>query len=341
MKKFVALLLAVMMLMSMAVACNQRENQDDQSDQGGQTEKAKVNVTGIAGPTGVGLVHLMDADAKDQAKNDYTFNLVTDPTEAVAAVTKGSADIAAVPTNLASTLYKKTEGKVQVLAVNTLGVLYMMSNGVEIQSVADLKGKTIYTSGQGANPEYILKYVLEKSNLDPAKDVTIKFVDDNDLLVAALVSGEAEVAMVPEPKVTACMVQMKSAGKTPASVVLNMTEEWGKVAGDESTLMMGCVIVRKAFLDENPAAVVAFLEEYEASINAVKNDVDTAATLCETYGVIPKAAIAKQAIPRCNLTFVKGAEMKAQLSGYLKVLFGYNPAAIGGVMPDDAFYYAG
>lgn len=335
MKKFAALLMAAMMLMSL-VACGGNGQQ-----QGGETPKPPVNVTGIAGPTGVGLVHLMDADAKNEAKCDYTFNLVSDPTEAVAAITKGSADIAAVPTNLASTLYKKTEGKVQVLAVNTLGVLYMMSNGIEITSVNDLKGQTIYTSGQGANPEYILKYVLEKNGLDPAKDVTIKFVDDNDALVAALVTGEAQIAMVPEPKVTACIVQMKAANKTPAKVVLNMTEEWGKVAGSESALMMGCVIVRKEFLDKNPEAVRLFLEEYEASINAVKADVDAAAALCETYKVIPKAAIAKQAIPRCNLTFVKGAEMKTQLSGYLQVLFGYNPAAIGGKMPDDNFYYAG
>ena len=327
MKKLVALLLAGMMLMSMAVGCAQ----------GGQTSKAAVNVTAIAGPTGVGLVHLMDADAKGEAKCEYTFNLVSDPTEAVAAITKGTADIAAVPTNLASTLYKKTNGNVQVLAVNTLGVLYMMTNGAEVKSVADLKGKTIYSSGQGANPEYILKYVLEKNNIT---DATIQFVDDNDALVAALATGQAQIAMVPEPKVTACMTQMKAAGKTPAAVASNMTEEWGKVAGDESTLMMGCVIARKEFVEKNPAAVKAFLQEYEAAITAVKADVDAAAALCETYKVIPKAAIAKQAIPRCNLTFVKGAEMKTQLAGYLKVLFGYNPAAIGGVMPDDGFYYA-
>lgn len=336
MKKIVALLLAVMMLMSLAACGGQEKPQG--GDENKPAVKPAVNVTGIAGPTGVGLVHLMDADAKGESKCDYTFNLVSDPTEAVAAITKGTADIAAVPTNLASTLYKKTNGNVQVLAVNTLGVLYMMSNGVEVNSVADLAGKTIYSSGQGANPEYILKYVLEKNNV---QDVTIKFVDDNDALVAALVTGEAQLAMVPEPKVTACMVQMKAAEKTPAKVVLDMTQEWSKVGGSESSLMMGCVIARKEFLDKNAEAVKTFLQEYEASIHAVKGDVDAAAALCETYKVIPKAAIAKQAIPRCNLTFVKGAEMKAQLGGYLKVLFGYNPAAIGGAMPDDNFYYAG
>ncbi len=303
--------------------------------------KTKVNITAIAGPTGVGLVSLMKQNTNKKAANDYTFNLVSDPTQAVAAITGKSADIAAVPTNLASTLYKKTGGNVQVLAVNTLGVLYMLENGTAIKTVKDLKGKTIYTSGQGANPEYILRYVLEKNGLDPDRDVRIEFVADNDALVAAVVTGQAEVAMVPEPKVTACLTQMKSAGKTPATVALNMTEEWHAVAGDTSALMMGCVIVRNDFAEKNPDAVKAFLTEYEASINAVKGNVDAAATLCETYKVIPKAAMAKQAIPRCNLTFVKGTEMKTKLAGYLQVLYGYNPAAIGGAMPADAFYYAG
>lgn len=280
-----------------------------------------------------------NADAKE-AVNDYTFNLVSDPTLAVAAITSGSADIAAVPTNLASTLYKKTSGKVQVLAVNTLGVLYMLDCGAGISSVQDLKGKEIYTSGQGANPEYILNYVLEKNGLDPKKDVTIRFVEDNDALVAAIVQGKAQVAMVPEPKATACLVQMKSVGKT-VQVALNMTEEWNKVAGGSSALMMGCVIARKDFVEKNPVAVQAFLQEYKASIEAVKADVAAAAKLCETYKIIPKAAIAQQAIPRCNLTFVSGAQMKTQLSGYLNVLYAANKASIGGGMPADDFYYAG
>lgn len=330
MKKLLSVLLAVTLMALLFTACA-----------GKPKEKANVNITAIAGPTGVGLVSLLEKNEAGTAANKYTLNLVGDPTQAVAAISNKTADIAAVPTNLASTLYKKTGGNVQVLAVNTLGVLYMLENGNSIQSVADLKGKTIYTQGQGANPEYILRYVLEKNNLDPDKDVTIKFVADNDALVAAVATGEAQVAMVPEPKVTACRVQMKSAGKTPASIVLNMTAEWNKVANGESALMMGCVIARKEFVEQNPAAVKAFLKEYEASITAVKGDVDAAATLCEKYGVIPKAAMAKQAIPNCNLTFVKGDKMKSDLNGYLQILNGYNPASIGGQLPADDFYYGG
>ncbi len=331
MKKWMSIVLATLLAITLLAGCGASAPE----------EKTSVNVCAIAGPTGVGMVSLMEQDAKGTATNEYTFNLVNDPTQAVAAITQKTADIAAVPTNLASTLYKRTDGNVQVLAVNTLGVLYMLENGNSIKTAADLRGKTIYTSGQGANPEYILRYVLEKNGIDPDKDVIIHFVADNDLLTAAVVSGEADVAMVPEPKVTACRVQMKSAGKTPATIALNMTEEWEKVANGESALMMGCVIVRKDFAEAHPEAVEAFLAEYEASINGVKADVEAAATLCETYEVIPKAAIAKQAIPNCNLTFVKGETMKTQLSGYLKVLHGYNPASIGGSLPADAFYYGG
>ncbi len=334
MKKLTAILLSALLLVSVLTACGQGTEPDSSSEV--PAEKADVSVVAIAGPTGVGLVDLMEKNVNRQAANNYTFTVVTDPQQAVAAVANGSANIAAVPTNLASTLYKKTSGNVQVLAVNTLGVLYMLENGDSIQSVADLKGKTIYTSGQGANPEYILRYVLEKNGLDPDKDVKIEFAADNDTLATLVTNGTAQVAMVPEPKVTACIKQNAAINN-----VLNMTEEWSKVSGDASTLMMGCVIARKDFVQANADAVAKFLTEYEASINAVKADVPTAAQLCVTHGIIPKAPIAQAAIPNCNLTFVDGEEMKTQLSGYLKVLFDYNPAAIGGAMPADDFYYAG
>ncbi len=333
MKKFTAILLSALLLVSLLTACGQGVAPDSSSE--ALAEKANVNVVAIAGPTGVGLVQLMENNKNNEAANNYNFTVVTDPQQAVASVSNKSADIAAVPTNLASTLYKKTGGNVQVLAVNTLGVLYMLENGDSIKSVADLRGKTIYTSGQGANPEYILRYVLQKNGIDPDKDVTIEFVADNDTLATLVTNGTAKVAMVPEPKVSACLK-----ANTQVKNVLNMTEEWSKVSDGNSTLMMGCVIARKDFVQNNADAIKKFLAEYEASINAVKADVPTAAQLCVTHGIIPKAPIAQSAIPNCNLTFVKGGEMKAQLTGYLKVLFDYKPAAIGGAMPADDFYYA-
>lgn len=344
MKKYIVLLAAVLLLIGMLAGCSYFEDKPIEkypittptTKPVEEYKSVDINITAIAGPTGVGLVDLMQKQTDGQAANNYTFNVVSAPDQAVAAIANGSADIAAVPTNLASTLYKKTEGKVQVLAVNTMGVLHMLANGVEVSSVADLKGQTIYTQGQGANPEYILRYVLEKNGLDPDKDVKIEFVADNDALAAVVANGTAKVAMVPEPKASAVMMQNQDVKR-----VLNMTDEWEKVADADTALLMGCVIARKEFVEQNPEAVAKFLSEYKASIDAVVADVDAAATLCETYGIIPKELLAKQAIPNCGLVYLDGQQMKTQLSGYLHILFGYNPAAIGGQEPADDFYYVG
>ncbi len=322
MKKVSLILLALVMMVSMIAGC------------GGSYEAVDVKITAIAGPTGVGLVDLMQKQDEGKAANNYSFDVVTVPDQAVAAVVNGTADIAAVPTNLASTLYKKTNGNVQVLALNTLGVLHILANGESVSKVFDLKGKTIYTSGKGANPEYILRYVLEHNGIDPDKDVTIEFVADNDTLGTLVANGTAKVALVPEPKASAVMMQNQDVKR-----VLNMTEEWEKVNNSGIPLTMGCVVARKEFVEQNPEAVRMFLREYRASIYNVADNVETAATLCETYGIIPKAAIAKAAIPNCGLTFVEGSSMQMQLSGYLSILNNYNPKAIGGALPEKDFYY--
>ena len=324
MKRIMALALVLVLAIGVFAGCKKDEK-----------TPGDVRITAIAGPTGVGLVDLMQKSADGETANKYTFNVVSDPTQAVAAITNGDADIAAVPTNLASTLYKKTEGKVKVLAVNTLGVLHILENGDSIKSVKNLKGKTIYTDAKnkGANPEYILRYLLEKNGLKPDEDVRIEFAADLD---AAVASGEAKIALVPEPKASTYLMQNKSIRRA-----LNVTEEWNKVSDENCALMMGCVIARTDFIEKNPDAVALFLEDYMASINVAKTNTEAAATLCETYKIIPKAAVARQAIPNCGLVYVSGSMMKTRLSAYLKVLFDYNPAAIGGALPGDDFYYEG
>ncbi len=299
--------------------------------------KTAVNVGVIQGPTGIGMVNLMKADEEGKAANDYTFSVATSPEEISAKLANpnGGLDIAAVPTNMAAALYQKTQGKVKLLAVNTLGVLYMLENGNSVQSVADLRGKTIYSTGEGANPEYILRYVLSKNGIDPDKDVNIEFLTENTELVAKLKKGEATLAMVPEPMVSTVTTQSPN-----VRVAFGMNAAWDAVAGQSNKLMMGCVAVRSEFLEQNKAAVDAFLAEYKTSIEKT-SDVDTTAVLCETYGIIPKAAIAKKAIPNCALVFVSGADMKAQIAAYYTVLFEANPKAVGGKLPDDAFYYEG
>ncbi len=286
-------------------------------------QKAKPEVApkifAISGPTGVGMVHLM---------NDYDITLSSAPEEVVGKVANGEADIAAVPTNVASTLYKKLGGELKVLCVNTLGVLYIMDKDGSIKNFADLDGKTIYTMGEGSNPQYTLEYLLEKNNVQ----ATLKFAATNDELVAKMASGEAEIAMVPQPAATT------AAAKTGFKIALDVTAEWDKVSTD-SKLMMGCIIVRNEYLEANPKTVEQFLADYKASIEAVNADVPAAAALCEQYKIIPAAAVAEKAIPKCNIVYMEGADMKSGLEGYLKVLFDANPASIGGAMPAADFYY--
>ncbi|MBO4853920.1 MAG: ABC transporter substrate-binding protein [Oscillospiraceae bacterium] len=298
-------------------------------------EPTEMNVYVLAGPTGIGALPLWaKADGGEELQNVYHVTMTGANDEIVAAVSGGAADIACVATNMAATLYNKTEGGVKVLAVNTLGVLSVLTNGTDVSTVADLQGKTVYSPGQGANPEYILRYVLQGNGLDPESDVEIRFVGEGSELLGVWQTEPDAVILAPQPVATTLQMQYEG-----AKTALDMTEEWDKVSGGESTLMMGCVIVRTAFLEEHPAAVEGFLEDYAASIETARNDVEGTAALCQTYGIIPKAALAAKAIPYCGLTYVSGTQMREQLSGYLSVMFDANPKSVGGKLPGDDFYY--
>lgn len=292
-----------------------------------------INVAVIKGPTGVGMASLMEKDANTQTEYDYNFQLLSGPEQTVALLTNKTVDIAAMPTNLAANFNGKG-GDVTVLAVNTLGVLYILDSTGEVTDINSLKGKTIYSTGKGSNPEFILNYVLEKNGIDPEEDLTIEYLTDNTELSSKLVSDDIKIAMVPEPLVSTVTAKNKD-----LKVVMDMTEEW-KNAGGSGELMMGCVAVRNEFLENSPNAVADFMKEYEASIAACE-DVDAAAALCVKHEIIAAEPIAKNAIPRCNLVFVTGEDMKTKLSGYLSVLYQANPNSIGGQLPDENFYYSG
>ena len=331
-KSIVSLLLALTMALSLTACGTQANTEPDQPDD--TPAPAEVNLYVLSGPTGIGAMNLWAAADAGETQNTYHITMPGANDEVVAAISNGDADIAAVATNLAATLYNKTSGGVTVLAVNTLGVLSLLGNGQEIASIADLAGKTIYAPGQGANPEYILRYVLSGNGLDPDKDVTIRFVGEGSELLTVWQTDPEAVIMAPQPVATSILMQNEN-----AATLFNMTDEWDKVSGGDSTLMMGCVIVRNEFLQENPGAVALFLQEYAASIEKAQSDVEGTAALCEQYGLIPKAALAQKAIPSCGLTFVTGAEMKSALSGYLQVMFDADPKSVGGAMPGDDFYY--
>ena len=330
-KSVVSLLLAVALAFTLAGCGTKEEPAADDSD---ELTPAEVNLYVLSGPTGIGAMNLWAAADAGETANTYHITMPGANDEVVAALSNGQADIAAVATNLAATLYNKTDGGVTVLAVNTLGVLSLLGNGGEAASIADLVGRTIYAPGQGANPEYILRYVLRGNGLDPDRDVTLRFVGEGSELLTVWQTDPEAVILAPQPVATSILMQNEN-----ARTLFDMTEEWDKVSGGESTLMMGCVIVRNAFLQEHPDAVTLFLQEYAASIEKAQSDAAGTAALCEQYGLIPKAALAEKALPYCGLTFVTGAEMKAGLSGYLQVIFDADPRSVGGAMPDDGFYY--
>ena len=331
-RSLVSLLLALTLALSLTACGTQANTEPEQPDD--TPAPAEVNLYVLSGPTGIGAMNLWAAADAGETQNTYHITMPGANDEVVAAISNGDADIAAVATNLAATLYNKTSGGVTVLAVNTLGVLSLLGSGQEIASIADLAGKTIYAPGQGANPEYILRYVLSGNGLDPDKDVTIRFVGEGSELLTVWQTDPEAVIMAPQPVATSILMQNEN-----ARTLFNMTDEWDRVSGGDSTLMMGCVIVRNAFLQENPGAVELFLQEYAASIEKAQSDVEGTAALCEQYGLIPKAALAQKAIPSCGLTFVTGAEMKSALSGYLQVMFDADPKSVGGAMPGDDFYY--
>lgn len=333
-RAIVSLLLALTLALSLTACGGQANSEPEQPETQEEQTAAEINLYVLSGPTGIGAMNLWAASDAGETKNTYHITMPGANDEVVAALSKGDADIAAVATNLAATLYNKTDGGVTVLAVNTLGVLSLLSNGQEAATVSDLKGKTIYAPGQGANPEYILRYVLSGNGLDPDKDVTLRFVGEGSELLTVWQSDPEAVILAPQPVATSILMQNEN-----AKTLFDMTEEWDKIAGGDSTLMMGCVIVRNEFLQANPGAVELFLQEYAASIEKAQSDVEGTAALCEQYGLIPKAALAQKAIPSCGLTFVTGAEMKTGLSGYLQVMFDANPKSVGGALPGDNFYY--
>jgi len=290
-----------------------------------------VRASMLKGPTGLGAAKLME-DKADSAT--MAFTVFAEPTQAVAALTKGEVDIAALPTNLAANLYNKN-GDIQLLCLNTLGVLYILENGQEIADLSDLRGKTVYATGQGANPEYVLRYLLRESGLDPDTDVDLQWKGTADEVSALMAAGEAQVCMLPVPAATSVLMQNKDVRST-----IDLTQVWDETT-DRGVLTMGCVVARKAFVETNPEAVELFLDEYGASIAYMSDpaNLDEAAALAEKHGIVPKAALAKKALPDANLCFVTGDDMIQGIQGYYQVLYDADPASVGGALPGEDFYY--
>lgn len=345
MKKFVNYLLIIVVFISSMVftACTNTTVDEELNSENKQIEKGKeevqknditFNIAVLKGPTGMGIAKLMDDVNKGTSKIKANFSIYGAPDELVGKIINGEVDIAAVPTNLASVLYNKTEGKVQLAAVNTLGVLYILETGNEITNIEDLRGKKIWASGKGATPDYVLQYILKENGIDPENDVDIDFSLQHAELAAAVASNDASIALLPQPHVTTALMKNSN-----VRIALDMTKEWEKVAGDKSKLSMGCIIVNKKFANENKDMVNQFLKEYKSSIEWVNDNHKEAGTLIEKYEILPNAAIAEKAIPTSNIVYIDGEEAKSVLKGFYDVLFNFNPASLGGKIPDEGFYY--
>lgn len=322
-KKLTALLLAAALMVSL-LACGAYAK---------TAKKETVRIAGLKGPTTMGLINLTAMEKAGTASLDYDLQLYGTADEIVPKLIKGELDMAAIPANLAATLYQKTNGGIQVMAVNTLGVLYVVEQGDTVQSFADLKGRTILSTGKGTTPEYVLRYLLARNGIDPDKDVKLEYYSEAAEVTAQMAAAKKDaIAVLPQPYVTAAQLQ-----NSALRVALDLTAEWDKVC--DTQLITGVTVVRKAYAAQHPEVISAFLSDYAQSVKAANTDLDTTAALCEEAGVVAKAAIAKKALPKCNIVLRTGEQMRKDVEAYLQVLYDASPAAVGGKLPDDGFYY--
>lgn len=319
MKKLVNTVLASVIAIGMLAGCSTPEPED-----------LKVRVGSLSGPTTIGIVNLMND--VDTAENDtnYEFTVATQPDEIAAALNAGDLDIALIPANLASVLYNRTEGGIEVIDINTYGVLYCLSTDSSIQSIGSLAGRTVITTGQGATPEYAINYLLGQYGIT---DCTLDFKTEGAEVIASLQENPDQIAILPQPAATAAMAQVEGLG-----IAFSLDDEWSGVTSD-SRLVTGVTVVRTAFAEEHPEAVASFIEDHSESVDEANNNVEQTAQLVVDAGIVGAAPIAQRAIPLCNIVCVTGDQMRTDLQGYLQTLYDANPQAVGGALPGDDFYY--
>ena len=325
---------------------SQPETEDTAEPEAPAATGVTMRVAAMTGPTGMGLAQLLDRFGVVETMQSeplvteisanggsYNFLLAGTADQIAPLLIKGELDAACVPANLASNLYHKTKGEIVTLGINTLGVLYVVDKGDSVQSLADLKGKTIVSAGKGTVPEYGLRYLLTQNGIDPDKDLTIEWKSEQSECVSALASGAAEIAVMPQPYVTVAQTKIEG-----LRVAVSLTEEWAKL-DNGSAMLTGVVVARKSFIEENPAAIEAFLADYAASVEWVNTNTADAAAVIGNYGIVA-AAVAEKALPHCNIVCITGEEMEAKLSGYLNALYESNPQSVGGALPGEDFYFS-
>ncbi len=294
----------------------------------GEAAETALRVGSLKGPTTMGLVNLMH-ETETGEKSGYSFEMQSQPDVLLSELVSGKLDIALLPANVAAIAYNKTEHGVTAIEINTLGVLYCVTSDGSISTVKDLADRTILSTGQGATPEYVLNYLLEKNGIH----CDIQYKSEATEIAALLQQDPTQIAILPQPFVTSAMAQ-----NDQLKVAFSLTDEWAKVSPD-SQLLTGVTVVRNDILSERTAEVDQFLTDHQASTEQALQNVEDTAEWISQYGIIPKAAVAAKALPNCGLTAITGEELKADLSGYLQVLYDANPKSVGGALPEDDFYY--
>ena len=321
MKKMISVILAIVLIALPTftfISCGKKTDEE-------------IKIATLNGTTGFGMAPLMKESSLGNTTNKYEFSVETDPSVVMAGLINGSINIAALPTNAAANLYNKTNGGVQIIAINTLGVLYLLTNGVNVSSISDLEGKTVYCPAQ--NPAFITKYIINENNLENKVTIDSTTYATADALRAAVIAGEVEIAVLPEPMVT--IVKSNNAN---VQVALDFTDEWNKVS-DGKQLVQGCVVVRKDFADKYPGSVKEFLKDYKASIEFLNEDAETSASYIKEFGIFANDKVAKNAIPKCNIAYLDGKDMKDAMKAFVDAMNSVAPASIGNAIPGDDFYY--
>lgn len=337
--KKISLLLTMILIVVLSAGCSKYiakqepvENNPPQEVQEEPKEKLNVTIAGLKGPTSIGMIKMIDE--KSLNSNEYNVEYVAEstPDSLTAKIINGDIQISSVPVNLASVLYNKTEGKIQLMAVNTIGNLYIVGTD-DIKSVLDLEGKTIGMSAKGSTPDYAMNYILKQNNLDGK--VELDYAADHATLAQSVIAGDSKVALLPQPFVTQTIMKNSN-----VKMLIDLNEAWKTASADASQLYTGCIVVNKEFAENNKEFVAEFLKEYEASVNWVNENPKDASLLVEKNEIMPSAALVEKAIPYSGITFSDAMTEKDGLHSFYKVLFDSNPASIGGKLPDDAFYFA-
>ena len=293
-----------------------------------------IRVGAMSGPTAMGLVKLMEDSKNGNTVNNYEFmDLATDASALVAPMASGELDIAAVPSNLAATLYNNTEHNVIVVAINNLGVLNLVARGDSVNSISDLSGKKIYATGQGAVPEYTIRYVLDGNGINPENDVEIQWCADTTEALSYITEAKDAIAILPQPFATAACAQVED-----LKIVEDLNDSWAKL-NPGCEIVTGVIVANASFAKEHKGALDEFLKEYKASVEYTSTNPEESANLIVDFGIVKAAPLAQKALPGCHLQYLDGEDMKKALNGFLEIVYNMNPKAVGGTMPDDGFYY--